>query len=279
MALPLIDTIPPFDLLHPTNHRDDLGKSENDETFQETAPRRNVSRSTPRVHRLIHLRQSHEITLLSAGETTRLIAVMLDVLAKQARLSGSHRGLMPLAGLASKLSPRIQALVAVLDEWQILWRLLGTFDIWMSVKGLLQEIAKRKNFEEKFDLALEAGQISSMACYYGFEGLAWLGYRGIFTLSPEGQTKFYRWSCRGWAGAMLLDNIRAIIERYRAQRTGNADDEWKAQWRKVFLRNLAWALVAANLGVEGGFLPDILAAAFGAYASLSETRDLWMAEI
>lgn len=238
------------------------------------------SNPTPHLERLVHLRQSHEITLLCAGETTRLMAVVLYLLSKPRTHSFRIpvlRKLGLLSGLASRLSPNIQALVVMLDEWQILWRLWGTLDVWFSIKAFLKEVYLRVSPEERIDLALEAGQILSMACYYVFEGIAWLGYSRIISSPPEQQSKLYRWSSWGWCGGMLFDNARGIAEWRQKECSGQADTEWKANLRKVLLRNTAWAFVAANLGVKDGFLPDSLSVILGAYASISEIKDLWRA--
>lgn len=181
----------------------------------------------------------------------------------------------PFAKVAAKLAPRMQALVMMLDEWQIFWRLFGSLDAWFALKALLKEVYQRVTFEERIDWALEMGQTFSMACYYVFEGIGWLGYWKALSSSSDHQAKMYRWSSWGWCGGMLFDNARGMVDWHRKERAGEADSEWKSNLRKVFIRNTAWALVAANLGVEGGFLPDLLSAGLGTYASVSEITDLW----
>lgn len=263
-----------------SNEKDDADHAAPDDIAQQC----DSSNLTPHLERLVHLRQSHEITLLCAGETTRLMAVVLYLLSKP-RTKSTHSFNIPVlrklgglsTGLASRVSPNIQALVIMLDEWQILWRLWGSLDVWFSIKALWKQLYQRVNLEERIDLALEAGQILSMACYYVFEGIAWLGYSRIISSPSEQQAKLYRWSSWGWCGGMLFDNARGIAEWRQKERCGQADTEWKANLRKVVLRNMAWAFVAANLGVENGFLPDYLSAILGAYASLSEIKDLWRA--
>lgn len=279
MALDTIDTAPPSECLQITNVDSAPEGIVEDVAPSKTARQNSLDHAVSRLSQVIHTRQGHEITLLFAGESTRLMAAILDLLANRtAKRPGVRlvpRIILQVARQLSKLSPNMGALLAVLDEWQIWWRLWGSLDMWISARDLLREIWWKRCLDERIDAVVDASQICSLTAFYVFEGIAWLASKGVLAYSPEAQVKLTYWSARGWFGSSCVEFVRALIWRHRELRAGTPDEKWRAQWKRVLLRSLAWMLVTAHWSKKGGLLPDVLVGAFGTYASASELRDLW----
>lgn len=279
MAHDIVDKAPPSECLRITKV-DSIPEDNADHVpSAKTTCLNRLDKAASRLSQVIQTRQGHEITLLFAGEATRLISASLDLLAS--RTSPKTQGrlvpriLIHLARHLAKLSPRMGALLAVMDEWQIMWRLPGSLDMWIAARDLFREIFRKRCLEERVDALVDASQICALTAFYVFEGMAWLSSRDLLGFSPDDQVKLMYWSARGWFGSSCVEFVRAVIWRHRELQAGTPEDEWRPQWKRVLLRSLAWMLVTAHWSKEGGLLPDILVGAFGTYASASELRDLW----
>ncbi|KAH6896815.1 hypothetical protein B0T10DRAFT_475163 [Thelonectria olida] len=254
-----------------------------------------------RVDRLIHSREGLDITLLFAAEATRLLGAVLELLSKAASLK-STRVFVALASIlprpilralssafscrqfttsARDISERLQTLVVILEEWQILSRLWGLLDIWMSTKDAGDESSQVQNDEQsvtKLDTALVVMHRISLASFHLSEATAWLSSKNVLKWSPEVQDRLLEWAARSWGAFTGVELARLLVEWYRKRQAGDGPDhdEWRHQWRKEFMQNLAWAPLALHWSrLPEGWLPEILVALFGIYPAMGYMKEIW----
>ena len=53
---------------------------------------------------------------------------------------------------------------------------------------------------------------------------------------------------------------------------------YQKEWRKEFLRTLAWAPLTVNWSLEQPVLPSLAVSAFAFYPSMGMMKDLWQAK-
>ncbi|KAI5468014.1 hypothetical protein BGZ63DRAFT_399541 [Mariannaea sp. PMI_226] len=262
----------------------------------------NLAKFLARLHRAIHSRGGLDITLLFVAETTRLLGALLELLSKAERLksarivvslaaklpkstlklralshysSGASRR---FASAASETSTRLQTLVIILEEWQILSRLWGLLDIWMSARETSEE-EEDNSPSCKLDTAFTSMYRLSLASFHICEAIAWLSSKEVLGWSPEAQDKLFKFAAGSWGALTYVEAIRLLVDWHRKRQSGelSEDSEWREQWKKDFLQNLAWAPLAVHWSrlADGGWLPEIFVALFGFYPALGYMKDVW----
>lgn len=250
------------------------------------------------LHRAIHTRLGNELTLLCTSETARSVAYLLRLVTKTAshlstiktrRLSCLQhlRGgnfmsatLLILAKAATKSATRLEALTLMLDEWQIMIRMWGLLDTWMEAREIIKTYSeeRRTNITSiGFTTAVSLVQTLSMASYHFWESTAWLSNKNVIRWSPEIQDKFLALSARSWAMCTLIEAGRLLVLGLcnRSDGKNTIDSEQSEEWRRDFIQNLAWALLALHWGFGNDLLPDVMANCLGAVPSIGYMKDLW----
>ncbi|KPM46419.1 hypothetical protein AK830_g129 [Neonectria ditissima] len=250
----------------------------------------NVDSIVARAHRVVESRDGHEITLLFLGEATRVLAVVLGLLDKIRPLhpttsthnfikvvSKLQRRALPFTTFAHRTSSRLHTLVDILDEWQIMTRMWGLFDMLVSVKGLFHTTWGKADGECKnmLDSAVIALQTISMTSFHICEAAACLSQARVLVLSPKLQERFMSWAARSWAAFIFIELGRLLLEWSRKPRGAEVDGEWLDEWKKEVYRNLAWAPVTLHWSFPDGLLSDMFVALFALYPSFSLMKDFW----
>ncbi|KAH6962607.1 hypothetical protein BKA56DRAFT_597965 [Ilyonectria sp. MPI-CAGE-AT-0026] len=240
------------------------------------------------LQRAVSARDGHEIALLSVGEAARLFAAVLGPLGKAA-LRQSRSGSIfatkfrtptrRFGAIASGTSTRLYALLAILEEWQLMIRMWGLFDMWLSAKEVIQEklMGKNRTLADVLDTSIATLQTVSMTTFHICEAVTCLSQAKVLSWSPEHQGKFMGWAARFWATFTFIEVARHLFEWSRKEPSDEDYVEWRDQWKSEFFRNLAWAPYTIHWSMPDGFLPDFLLGVFGLYPSLSIWRDIWQA--
>ncbi|VUC26515.1 unnamed protein product [Clonostachys rosea] len=237
----------------------------------------------------VQSRQGQDALLLFMSETSRLLAVLLELLARTphiprlSSLSGFNKTIRPVM---TKAAGRFQSLTGFLDEWQMINRMFGLLDVLVGTGQFLRDVRRRRKenlVTDRKDMALESLQHVSMILFHLCEGAACLASKRILTLPSKTQTRLSFAAVRAWAAFTFLDLARGAIEYRKMKKRGEvtSPEEQKEggkdmqQWRSQFLINMAWAPVTVHWGVDGGLLPDSLASLLAVYATSGIFKDVW----
>ncbi|KAH7139628.1 hypothetical protein B0J13DRAFT_66289 [Dactylonectria estremocensis] len=239
------------------------------------------------IHRAVGSREGHELALLTVGEAARLVAAILGPLGKAASRPSSHASTaftarlraprLRLGAVASGTSARLYSILEILEEWQLMIRMWGLLDMWMSAKELVQEklTAKHHTFSDVFDTTISALQTLSMTAFHIFEATACLSIARVLAWPPHMQGKLMTWAARCWATFTFVEVIRHLSQWLRKPKGDEDYAEWKGQWRTEFLRNLAWVPYTLHWSMPDGLLPDVFLALSGLYPCVGIMRDIW----
>lgn len=243
--------------------------------------------------RAIESREGHEVTLLFAEETTRMIASLLEYLGKGVALairkmllfSGSRlisvrAHAISAPALLGWTARRVQALSELFEEWVMLNRLWGLLDVWMLAKKLWVDTSTKQNGIKStslIDTVIEASKLLSLASFHICEAGALLASKGVLSMSAKTREKLGILSVRCWAAFTFLELGRLLLEKF--EMVGDAtkrSPDWFKQWKRDFFANLAWAPVTVHIGAKNGILPQPLIDVLGVYATGSLARDRWI---
>ncbi|CAI6085220.1 unnamed protein product [Clonostachys chloroleuca] len=252
-----------------------------------------LSKFLCRLQQAVQLREGQDAFLLFMGETSRLLAVLLELLKESlskihhiSRLSSQSAWIKALSPAIVKAAGRFQTLAGFLDEWQMINRMFGLLDVLVGTGKFLREVRRRKKENlaiGRKDIVLEGLQHLSMIFFHFSEGAACLASKKILTLPSKRQNQLSFAAVRAWAVFTFLDLARGVIEYKKMttrgdvrspkeQKEGGQDMQ---QWRSQFFINLAWAPVTVHWGVDGGLLPDSLASLLAVYATSGIFKDVW----
>ncbi|CAH0043946.1 unnamed protein product [Clonostachys solani] len=241
----------------------------------------------------VQSRQGQDAFLLFMGETSRLLAVLLELLKESlskipqiSRLSSQSAWIKAICPTMAKAAGRFQTLTGFLDEWQMINRMFGLLDVLVGTGQFLREVRRRRKENlavDRKDIVLEGLQHVSMISFHLCEGAACLASKKILTLPSKARNQLSFAAVRAWAVFTFLDLARGVIEYKRMTKRGDTTSpkEQKEggqdmqQWRSQFLINLAWAPVTVHWGVDGGLLPDSLASLLAVYATSGIFKDVW----
>ncbi|CAM1510370.1 Fc.00g007050.m01.CDS01 [Cosmosporella sp. VM-42] len=253
------------------------------------------------LHRCMRTRGGTDLVLLFITYSLRLTGAVLDGLSRTA-LRHSARKLVallyqlppsstvvlsgapapPLAALALRFNVRLQALIAMLGEWRTMNRLWGLMGMYFTAKELLARKRAEKaegKPSDKFNTAVEAGQIAALTAYHLFEATVWLSTKKVLAWSPKAQARMSAWSVKSWAAYVAMEITRMLVDRARKNKSvdekAEVDVKWYENWNKEFLRTAAWAPLTVHWSLPGGLLPEIVVAFLAVYPSTGLMRDLW----
>lgn len=261
-----------------------------------------LDKAVSRVHRVIHSREGLDVTLLFAAEATRMVGAVLELFSKAASLR-SARAVVALASVlprpvlrvlawmfscrrlaagAGDMAERLQTLVVILEEWQILSRLWGLLDIWMSTKDSNDEKSLEVDAGQtasRLDTALLVANRISLTSFHVCEATAWLSAKDVLRWPSEAQDRLLGWAAASWGAFTGVELARLLVEWYRRRETderGEGEGDRREAWRKEFLQNLAWAPLALHWSrLPEGWLPEMVVAGLGLYPAMGYMRDVW----
>lgn len=244
-------------------------------------------------HRAIDTREGHDVTLLFAGELTRMLATFLEYLGNGVNLSdrkiitafGSKlvkawACTRSLASLSGQAASRMQILSDFFEDWATLNRLWGLLDVWMSARKLYAQLANDDGLESisLVDTVIEASKILSLGAFHICEAGAVLASKKVLVLSVKARERLQLVAIRSWAVFTFLELGQLLLQKFRLSRNqeSGASPDWLKQWKKELFANLAWAPVTVNAGTVNGILPQLLIDILGVYATASLFRDRWI---
>ncbi|KAH7120533.1 hypothetical protein EDB81DRAFT_814364 [Dactylonectria macrodidyma] len=247
----------------------------------------NLGNVISHIHRAVESREGHELALLTVGEAARLVAAILGPLGKAASRPSIHGStsfaakLRParlrLGAVAIGTSARLYSILEVLEEWQLMIRMWGLLDMWMSAKELVQEklTAKHHTLSDVFETTISALQTLSMTAFHIFEATACLSIAKVLAWPPHMQGKLMTWAARCWATFTFIEVIRHLFQWSQKSKADVDYAEWKGEWKTEFLRNLAWVPYTMHWSMPDGLLPDAFLALSGLYPCVGIMRDIW----
>ncbi|KJZ68881.1 hypothetical protein HIM_11725 [Hirsutella minnesotensis 3608] len=194
----------------------------------------------------------------------------------------------PLAALALRLGGRFKAMAAMISETRTMGRLWGLLGLYFAAKRLVlktcsanQESNKSEKTQDEadrlFDTLLAYAQVVSLIVFQGAENLSYLGGKKVLPFPAATQGRLSLISVRSWGLYVGMEVSRLLIERSRRVSSGVAatDVRWMADWRRRFLRNLAWAPLTVHWSTPNGILPDLMVSLLAAYPATCGMLDLW----
>lgn len=245
-------------------------------------------------HRTIDTREGHDVTLLFAGEVTRMLATFLEYLGNGMNLSDRKTTTAfgtrfveawactrSLAAISGRAASRMQILSDFIEEWATLNRLWGLLDVWMFARKLYaQALANEDGFESIsiVDTVIEASKILSLGAFHICEAGAVLASKKVLVLSVKTRERLQLVAIRSWAVFTFLELGRLLLQKSRLSRNQvpGASPDWFKQWKKEFFANLAWAPVTVHAGTVNSILPQLVINILGVYATASLFRDRWI---
>ena len=128
--------------------------------------------------------------------------------------------------------------------------------------------------------------------YQYLENGAYLASKGVLGWSAEKQTRAWVWSSRFWMAHVGLDFIRLYHEYVMRRRRGTLEErrtagskgdvitelgysEWRSQWRREMVVNMAYAPLTVHWSLEKGLVGDFWVGLFGSVAGIAGFRELW----
>lgn len=263
------------------------------------------------LHRVVQARSGNDLTLLWLTYASHLSADILNLLANPvAHLPPSlltsklARPLLLLSRLllkpgslsavvAVQLAARLKALATTLSEVRIFARLWGLLGIYFGAKSAIEkrnaQIAAdpeaASSPEARFDAFVNFTQLAALVSYQSLENISYLSSRKIIPLSPYLTGRLGKWSVRSWMvyiglelGKLLVDRARHVPKRAYDAESVREEKTYQKEWRKEFLRTLAWAPLTVNWSLEQPVLPSLAVSAFAFYPSMGMMKDLWQAK-
>ncbi|KAF4440934.1 hypothetical protein F53441_12153 [Fusarium austroafricanum] len=240
------------------------------------------------LHRTLKTREGQDVVLLFAGEAMRLVTFIMDFLTsylRKIRLNKDSRlsKLLPqtsriqsLSNSTNRAADCSRALMAMLEEWQVMNRLWGVLDMWMAARGLITQLRAKRSAGEsirKIDVFIQASQALCLTSFHVSEALGFLSSKGIAKRSPKTEEKLTFLAIRSWAAFTLIEIGRLSLDW--VQTTGDKSGDWKMRWKKDILQNLAWMSVASHWSLRQGFLPEACVSPLSVFATWSLVKDAW----
>jgi hypothetical protein len=242
------------------------------------------------LHRTIESRGHRDVVLLFAGEATRLVSFVLQLLSSYLRKGKNinhplsrllcRSQIKSIVASTARAADCSRAFTAMLDEWQVMNRLWGVLDMWMAAREIMTQISRRASIEDPvtpMEVAIQASQTLCLTAFHICEAASFLSSKGITNLSAKTQEKLSFFAIRSWTaftmvevGRLLLDGLHTPHDREKA-----LPGYWKARWRKDMLQNLAWLSVSLHWSLRNGLIPEGLVSPLAVFATWSLVKDAW----
>ncbi|KAI1078467.1 hypothetical protein F5B20DRAFT_230413 [Whalleya microplaca] len=264
------------------------------------------------VQRCLQTPQGIDTSLLFLCYTTRLGSASLDLLTRPALRASAERLLalaaalppsatlvftstaLPSRGaaLALRLARRLKAFSAMLSDARAflrLWGLLGMY-FWFRRLVAAAKSSDEKNKSDRVETAIAWAQLSACVVFQALENATYLAAKGVIGLAPATQGKAGRWSARFWGafvgleiGRLFYDShkrgLRTRAEKFAGDKTvaevEREEHEWKDNWRKTLVRQLAWAPLTVHWSLEQGLVSELAVGALATIPGVIQMRDLW----
>lgn len=254
-----------------------------------TLKKKQVNQFLSHLHRTIESRDRRDVVLLFAGEAMRLLSFVLKLLSSHLSKAKNINHLQKLlcgcriksiAASTARAAHYAIAFTTMLDEWQMMNRLWGVLDMWMTAREIKTQISRRASMIDSIkpiDVAIQASQTLCLTSFHICEAASFLSSKGITNLSAKTQERLSFFAIRSWTtftmvevGRLLLDGLHSTHDNEKA-----ATDDWKVRWRKDMLQNLAWLSVSVHWSLRKGLLPESLVSPLAAFATWSLVKDAW----
>ncbi|KAK0384905.1 hypothetical protein NLU13_7384 [Sarocladium strictum] len=255
------------------------------------------------LNRVVQTRSGHDLTLLWLSYSSNFAADLLNLLAQPPTAAKNNAilrtilsvtelvirpGSLP-AALALQFAARLKAFTGTLAEIRIFARLWGLLGLYFGAKAAAEKrraaAAAGASPDARFDTVISHAQLVSLVTYQALENISYLSSRKVIPLSPYLTGRLGKWSVRSWMvyiglelGKLLVERAKRVPNRAYDAESVKKEKEWRANWRKEFLRTLAWAPLTVNWSCEQPFLPSLAVSALAFYPSMGMMRDLWRAK-
>lgn len=204
-----------------------------------------------------------------------------------------------VAAFSLRLAERLKAISALLSEARTIGRLWGLLGLYLSAKKLLAKASAAKLRAQEGEKTVRVGeekprdrvdplvdaivayaQITALVVFQASENVAYLSKRKIIPCSAATQARLSLLSVRSWGLYIGMELGRLLVERSRKMNGHNGAESaqkkaWTAEWKKDFLRNLAWAPLTMHWGTRQGLLPDLFVSLLAIFPSTGLMMDLW----
>ncbi|KAJ1675496.1 hypothetical protein EV182_001155 [Spiromyces aspiralis] len=187
------------------------------------------------------------------------------------------------------VSRRLATLSGLISDYRIMMRMTDLVPMWHYVRYVEQNPSKSQTLH-----AIDRLQNLLLLCYYPLEHIYWLGAHKIIPISDEASLTSSIWSCRFWAGWVVVQFAHLWVERRILRKRKQAcltrpckgganemeaelDQIEKAErdWYIQLLINAAYLPLTIHWSLRNSKFPEVLVGVFGSVAAAAQAYTKW----